>query len=123
MKTAPKFKAGDLATWTIYSDSRAGRIIKATAKSVLFQEDKATLLNPPGSGEPDAMSFSAGGFVGHTSGQQRWDCQPDPTGAVVRFSLRTRKNGDQVWKARGSSTHSAGQTLRAGHSHHYDFNF
>jgi len=124
MKTQT-FELNDLATYTIHTDSVAGRIIAVSksGNSVTFQEDAAVLLNGPNSGEPDALQFSPGGFVGHTSGKQRWKCEANPNGSRTKFTRRTRKNGEEVWKAVGSGTNSPGNILRSGHNPHYDFNF
>lgn len=119
------FKVGDLATRHGWSDSHAGRIVEVrkNGREVLFQEDKAELLNSSGSGEPDALKFSPGGFVGHTSGTQRWKCEVNTDGATYRFSRRLTKAGAVRWKLVGQSTRAPGGTLSPGQHHYYDFNF
>jgi len=123
MKHTPHtFKVGGKATHTIHTDSHAGYIthISPNGKTVYFGRAEAKLLNGPMSGEPDALNFSPGGFVGHTSGTQRWEVAAEPAGGyTTRFSLR----GNGRWKIAGGSAHSPGNTLRPGHSPHYDFNF
>jgi len=106
------FKVGDGATQLHYSDAEACTVIAVTPKSVTVRKDKQTLLNGTGSGEPDALKFTAGGFCGHTSGKQRWAYEPDANGSVTVFRLR--KNGRMM-----------NGTLRLveGRSAHYDFNF
>jgi hypothetical protein len=120
-----KFQIGDLATHNVYTDCHAGRVIEVLngGKKVVLQYDEATLLNGCGSGEPDELQFSAGGFVGHTSGEQRWKCEPNPNGSRVTFTLRTRKDGSGVWKKVGHGTNSPGNSLIPGSHHYYDFNF
>jgi hypothetical protein len=101
-----------------YTDRTAFRVIKVDPKGrwALVQEDTAKLLNGCNSGEPDALQFAAGGFVGHTSGTQRWQLDANPEGAVERISLRK----DGTWKGKGPH----GERFRLDvHFHHYDFNF
>lgn len=116
----PAFKVGDHATAILWSDRNAGFITRVSAdgKRVWFAEGEATLLNGVNSGADDALQFAPGGFVGHTSGQQRWEIKPAATPHEVEYSLRN--NGRWVRKGEPASN---GQGLRAGHSHHYDFNF
>lgn len=114
------FRLNGEATRCGYSDRHAGHIvaISRNGKQVSFQAGTAELLNSADSGQPDALKFSPGGFVGHTSGAQRWKITADPLAAVEKFSLR----GNGQWIAVGSRT-SSGSRLVSGHSHHYDFNF
>lgn len=125
MKTDTQaFAIGSLATRIMYSDRLAGRII-ATERNgsvLVFQEDKATLLNGVNSGEKDALHFSPGGFFGHTSGSQRWKLEANPNGRIHRYSRRTLKDGTIRFVYVGESTRN-GERLIAGHSHYYDFNF
>lgn len=116
-------QVGDGATFTIYTDSKAGTIIARTEKTITWQRDKATLLNGYESGEADALQFSRGGFVGHTSGNQRYTFEPDPNGEIQKFSRRTLRSGKHVWKAVGHRTRSSGCVLSAGRYEHYDYNF
>lgn len=112
-------KVGDGATWTVYSDAHAGTIIERNASTIKWQRDQATLLNRAGSSEPDALTFTPGGFCGHTSGVQRYDYERDPNGEVRTF--RKRKNGN--WKLEGSGMRERGNNLRSGRHEYYDFNF
>lgn len=114
-------KLNDPVTYTIYSDSTAGWVSKVSpnGKTIEVECAKQTLLNGANSGEPDALSFSPGGFVGHTYGTQRWLIERDEFPIKQKFSLR--KNGQ--WKVAGHATKSPGCVLREGHSPHYDFNF
>ena len=80
-----EFKVGDQATAVYYSDRDDGYIEKVEGKRVAFKTGKATLLNVPDSGEPDALTFQQGGFYGHTSGTQRWSIEPDPQRREIWF--------------------------------------
>ena len=113
-------KVGDGVTLNFYTDRKVGTVTKVSSsgKTVLVQLDNMELLNGSGSGEPDALTFTPGGFVGHTSGTQRWECTPDPDGAVYKFTLR--KNGRYVRS--GDSTRT-GVNLSEGRHPYYDFNF
>lgn len=117
-ETQAAFAIGDGATMCGYSDCKAGTIIAATEKTVTWQRDKATLLNGISSGEEDALTFTPGGFSGHTSGTQRYSYEPDAQGMTRKFTLR--RNGE--WIAAGSKMGS-GSKLRAGRSEYYDYNF
>ncbi len=116
------FKVGDKATHTTHTDSHAGYItyVSPNGKTVTFARAEAKLLNGPDSGEPDALTFSPGGFVGHTSGTQRWEVAPAPReGGGTKFTLRSTGR----WKVSGGGTHTPGNTLTPGHHPHYDYNF
>lgn len=122
MSTPHAFKVGDKATHTLHTDSHAGYIISVSpnGKTVIFGRAEAKLLNGANSGEPDALGFSPGGFVGHTSGTQRWEVASEPMASYrTKFSLR----GNGRWKVAGGGTYSPGDTLSPGHHPHYDFNF
>jgi len=123
MNTPHLFKVGDKATHTLHTDSKAGYIVKVSpnGKTVWFAEADAKLLNGPNSGEPDALTFSPGGFVGHTSGTQRWEVAPAPPAGDhgLKFTLRSNNR----WKVSGGGTYTPGNTLSAGHYPHYDYNF
>jgi len=114
---------GDGATWSLYTDRKAGTIVKRSAKRITIRLDAATLLNGPDSGEDDALVFTPGGFAGHISGTPRYRYEDDPEGRVLTFSRRVRKNGQVVWKLVGTDTHAAGNSLDAGRHHFYDYNF
>lgn len=112
------------ATIHCYSDNKACTVIAVSksGKRITLQRDKATLLNGADSGEKDALQFSPGGFVGHTSGQQRYAYESDPNGSTWEFSLRTYR-GKTRWVLAGDSAKS-GQSCTLGKRHeHYDFNF
>lgn len=118
-KTAAEtFEVGAGATRIMWSDTQAGTIIEASATKVTWQRDKATLQNGVTSGAEDALTFAPGGFVGHTSGQQRYEYEADPDGTTQVFTLR--KNGK--WIAAGDPMKN-GRRLKAGRSEHYDYNF
>jgi hypothetical protein len=131
------FKVGDGATFVAYSDRRAYTVIKVTAQSVTLQRDKATLLNGHKSTEADKLTFTPGGFVGHTEGVQRYAYEADPNGEIIvaRLKRKPRKASleCQYWtKFDDGSIRShklvphfaAGSAMVVpGRSEHYDFNF
>jgi hypothetical protein len=110
--TKHSFKVGDGATIHRYSDAHAFTVIKVTATTITLQRDKATLLNGGNSGEADALQFSAGGFVGHTEGTQRYSYEADPNGSIEVARLVP----EPAFKSKG-------QTVTAGRHEHYDYNF
>lgn len=109
--TAREFAPGDGATVHGYSDADAYTVTKRTAKTLTLRADKQTLLNGANSGESDALHFAPGGFMGHTGGRQRWQCEPDENGRTVTARLTSRG-----WE-------TDGKRVTAGRSPHYDFNF
>jgi len=121
--STPVFKVGDGASYSVGSDVKACTVVKisASGKTMWLQEDTATLLNGVDSNELDALQFSPGGFMGHTSGVQRYSYMPDATGSVTRVSLRTRADGSQVWKRAGSPVTSWDSVFPGRHAH-YDYN-
>ena len=123
-------KVGQGATFCTYTDCKACTVIKVSrsGKQVTLQRDKATLLNGPTSGEPDALVQIPGGFAAHTSGTQRYSYEPDPDGKIIKVSKRTYKNGHGetivVWKEVGHRTNSPGCTATFNGRHeYYDYNF
>lgn len=114
-------KVNDPVTYTIHSDSKAGWVNKVSpgGKTVEVEFAKQTLANGANSGEPDALQFSAGGFLGHTSGTQRWLIERDEFPIKEKFTLRKNRQ----WKIAGHPTKSPGCVLKEGHSPHYNFNF
>lgn len=116
-------EVGDGATYRLHTDCGAGTIIARTKKTITWQRDKATLQNGVNSDAPDKLQFSPGGFVGHTSGCQRYEYERDTEGAVMKFSKRQMRDGPSVWKHCGHRTKSPGCVLTAGRHEHYDFNF
>lgn len=105
---------GEGVTECRYSDSVAMTIVEVTESGKTFKarEDKATLLNGIGSGEPDALVAYPGGFVAHVEGTQRYAYEADPSGSLHTFRLH--KDGNYV-----SST---GKAIPGRHQH-YDYNF
>ncbi len=115
------FEPGDGVTWGQGSDCAAGTVVRVTAKTVFVVEDEAKLLNKAGSGEADALNFSPGGFVGHTSGTQRYEYSPG-SGPEIKFTFR----GTGRFKQAGASTRGslrAWGNLSHGRRKHYDYNF
>jgi hypothetical protein len=105
---------GQGATICLWSDRKAYTVIRRTRTRAWLQRDRATLINGLGSGEPDALQFAPGGFMGHTSGQQRYAYSPDPEGRVEVASMRK----DGSWRMCGT-----GSRVIAGRHEHYDYNF
>lgn len=116
-------KIGDGATYTAYTDSRAGTIIQKTAKSITIQLDHATLLNGPNSDADDKLVTIPGGFAGHTTGRQRYEYARNPDGQTLKFTRRTMRSGKVIWKLVGSRTQSLGCVLNEGRAEYYDYNF
>ena len=81
------FSVGDPVHWPAGSDTQAGTVVRLTKTQVIVRAVPATLLNPVGSDAPDALQFHAGGFVGHTSGRQRY-AFGEPDGPEIVFSRR-----------------------------------
>ena len=103
------FAYSDVSAYTVVS-------ISASGKRCTIQRDTVRLLNGANSGEPDALQFSPGGFVGHTSGTQRHSYERDTDGHTLTVSLRK----DGKWRTAGAH----GQRVVFGErSEHYDFNF
>ena len=122
LKSDGGFRVGDGVNWSQGSDCVAGTVVRVTDASVYVVEDEAKLLNGIESGEPDALHFSPGGFVGHTSGRQRYEFSPG-SGAPRRFTFR-RNTGR--FKLAGASTRgsmAAWGHLRHGRQKHCDYNF
>jgi hypothetical protein len=129
---ANPYKIGDGVTLCGYSDRSAYTVIAVTAKTITIQRDKATLLNGYESGEKDALQFFPGGFVGHTTGAQRYSYERDENGHVVKCFMRKRPK--MVWTPgageNGRSADVPHADFRQGSSRvipgrheHYDFNF
>lgn len=111
-------EVGDGVTSIHYSDRQAHTIIQRSKTRLWIQRDHAILLNAVKSGEPDALTFTPGGFCGHTSGTQRYNYLPNKEGSVQEFSRRD--NGK--WVLKGERSHN-GLYLVAGRDEYYDFNF
>jgi hypothetical protein len=109
------YKAGDRVTVIHYSDRSAYEVVSQSrgGKRLAIRRLKATLLNPAGSAAPDALTFTPGGFVGHTAGEQRYSYESQPDAAVVTAA----------WSAKRGSFRLKGERLVDGASEHYDFNF
>ena len=119
-------QVGDGATFAIWTDRIACTVIgiERNGRTIVLQEDKATLLNGAGSGEPDAIVFEAGGFSGHVRGNQRYEYERDPDGNIIRVSRRQLKSGKVIWKRVGQPTRERGGYAVFGvRRAHYDYNF
>ena len=112
-------QVGDGVNWALYSDVEPGYIVERTAKTMVVEEAGAELLNGVNSGESDALQFSPGGFVGHTSGRQRYRFYRIDNPRTLKFTRR--KNWQ--WKLAGHALKSPGGTLHYGINKYYDFNF
>lgn len=111
-------QAGDGVSECGWSDQRAMTVISRNGSTIKVQRDTAKLLNGMDSNEVDKLQFSRGGFVGHTSGTQRYDYSPNSDAGVGTYSRR--KNGN--WVRKGESMRG-GTKLIAGRHEHYDYNF
>lgn len=124
------FKIGDPVHWNAGTDIQAGTVVRLTKTKIFVREVKAKLLNGTSSGEPDALHFAPGGFVGHTSGEQRW-AFGEMRGGERAFSRRARTAygggfGGYIAKMQGTPMRGSMRAwgiLRHGHATHYDFNF
>lgn len=126
------YKIGGGVTLCGYSDRKAFTVIAVTATTIKIQRDKAVLLNGANSGEPDALTFSRGGFVGHTSGTQRYQVEPDPNGMILIARMRRTPRRVQLHWSEQTATRTeklvpefkaASARVIAGRHEHYDFNF
>lgn len=105
------------ATICGYSDRMACTIIAVSksGRTITIQRDTATLLNGVDSKAEDALEFSPGGFVGHTSGTQRYEYKRDEKGSTYRASIRK----DGKWRLASCTS----RVLLDMRDEHYDFNF
>ena len=116
-------KVGDGLTEVGYTDRKACTIVARTATTILYQRDKATLLNGANSGEADALVCHPGGFAAHVEGTQRYHIERDPNAGVQKATRRVLKDGTVVWKRSGWPTRSPGGQVVPGRHEFYDFNF
>lgn len=124
VENAPKFTVGDGVCWSAGTDVESGTVVGLAnnGRTVLVVEDEAVLMNGAGSDAPDALTFTPGGFVGHTSGQQRWEFKPGD-GPVMRFNFRPATGQFKLAKTSTTGSMRSWGVLRAGRSKHFDFNF
>lgn len=130
-------KVGEGATLIGYSDRHAYTVIAVTRTTATLQRDKATLLNGRNSGEPDALTFTPGGFLGQTEGVQRYAYERDPEGQIVVARLKRKmakvsltvgeyfrdEAGTLVTHKLVSQMEAGSKRVIAGRHEHYDFNF
>lgn len=111
----PTPKIGDRITLMAWSDRRAYTVVAVSSGGhrITLRRCKVALLNGLKSGQLDALTFAAGGFCGHVSGEQRWDIQDDPDGDLLTAHLR--KDGRYY--------SNAGWISLDGGSEFYDYNF
>lgn len=117
---APAPVVGMGATEYLWSDVRSYTVVAVSksGKRCTVQRDRATLLNGPNSGEPDALIFHVGGFAGHVEGRQRWEISRDPEGEIVEISRRRDGSWRTVGLGLDSSRFELGKRVER-----YDFNF
>lgn len=132
------FTVGKPVHWGQGTDTVAGTVTRVTKCRIYVRRVEATLMNGSGSGEPDALHFEPGGFVGHTSGRQRWEFG-EMEGPEIVFSRRNFSFREYDLELRQDVTHEVsiakmqGTSMRGsmrswgrlyhGHRAHYDFNF
>jgi len=115
------FVVGQGVSWSQGSDRLAGTVVRVSAKTVWVVEGRYTLLNGADSGEADALEFHPGGFVGHTSGTQRYAFEPGD-GERLRFSLRATGEYKQAGTSSRGTMRAWGR-LSHGRTRSYDFNY
>jgi hypothetical protein len=115
--TAMVLTPGQGVTISGWSDANTYTVESVKGRKAVLRANRAKLLNGVGSGEPDALTFTPGGFCGHTDGRQRWEITPDPEGPVTVVTLRK----DGQWRRKGEDMR--GHCVCDGLHHHYDFNF
>lgn len=106
------WSVGDGATAIGWSDRYAGTIVEAGPKRIVWQEDKATLINR------DELTVTPGGFAAHWKGVQRYEYEADPNGRRTVYTLR--KNGR--WVEMGAPFRSTARIV-PGRNKHHDYNF
>ena len=117
-----RYEIGDSVSWGAGTDTNCGTVVGSTGNTVQVVKDNAKLMNGPQSGAVDAMRFESGGYVGHTSGAQRYELTPGD-GPVLRFSYRKKLDS---YKLAGTSVNGSMRgwgVLFKGSVKHYDFNF
>lgn len=117
-------RVGEGANVYGYSDVMAHTVISVnkTGTVAILQRDTATLLNGANSDAADRLTFSPGGFCGHTSGSQRYSYEANPNGETERVTLRTKGRFAGTWRTKGQGT-GAARVSFGERSEHYDFNF
>lgn len=104
------------ATMIGHTDRQAHEVVKYVSNGTIeIRRLNAKLLNGAGTKEPDALVFQPGGFVGHTSGTQRYEFSQNAEARV--FRIRKHINGH--WK----DAHGNRYVLRNEPEEFYDFNF
>ena len=118
MNTNMELKVGDVATYTIYTDRKVVDIVKVSAsgKTVHGQVRTPELVKKP--------KMIPGGFAAIVVENAEWVTHSNPSGEIMKFTLRTKKNGTQIWKRVGSRTNSPGSTLNPHvDAYYYDYGF
>jgi len=112
---------GDRVTAYHYTDRTVWDVVavKSHGRCLELRLCKATLLNGPRSGAPDALTVTPGGFAAHWSGTQRWDVQSDPNGETRTVTWREKA---RAFVTVGQST-KGGTAFRPGSRWYHDYNF
>lgn len=127
-ETSPEPKVGNAATFLCHSDRHACTIFEVVSPTrLVLRRDRAILRNAVDSDQPDALTFTPGGFCGHVSGQQRFTYEPDVDGTFYTVTLRRMKQRDGSvklrWVEAGSSAKNGRRAVLGCRDEHYDFNF
>ena len=121
-------KVGDRVGCRVSSDIKPGTIIKASASRATVRLHNFELVNKPGSGHPEAMTVSVGGFAAHWEGRQINKIDFDSDAGTCQLSFR---KGDQVndvtgvWRQVGfkGGRGKLPGIVYLGEVAHYDYNF
>ena len=124
--------AGDQMTVCGYSDRVSYTVIAATRTTLTLQRNTRHLLNGFDSNEEDKLTFTPGGFSGHTEGEQRYEVKVNPTGSIIKAHLK--RNPCKVWTKGAAADGGYGYVLKPdfrngssrvieGQQDYYDFNF
>lgn len=101
-------KVGDGVTRHLYTDAEACTVIARTANTITIRDDKATLNR-----EKSHLTFTPGGFAGHTEGHQEYDYEEDVHGSVHKARWSEKRQGFVC----------DGKKLTLGRHKFYDYNF
>lgn len=107
---------GDGITLLMYSDNKAGTVIKRTNKSITMQLDNVKLLNK------EDLEFVQGGYMAHCSNQnvQQYSYTRNPNGGVTK--LTRRKDGSYRVVGCNHVTQRYNDAI-VGRHEFYDYNF
>ena len=126
---AKTLKVGDHVTLRYGTDMKAGTVMRVTPTTAYVAVHPSTLLNGVESGQPDAMTFTAGGFAGHFEGRQRYMVDDHQTeGSLVKVTFRKNDKVNDavgVWRMAGCAggLGKLDGVVYSGWSPYYNFNF